>query len=402
MKLQTTRGATSASAYSVALRTKAFRAPVQSSSYGPNARVVEVNARQVGAAAGAGVTPAVAGATAQAGGADANADGMYTPWSNVVAQDSQSDVDDTAETEAATQSASDIDTASDSIASASNSMESASDSVQSAQPTSSKTNPTSSSSSSPSPTDSGVNLANDKNDHGPKFHLTYLIPLFAVLGLGLLFAIGGKIWGRIAYARERAVKRQDRYSRRMLEDNHANVTANQQGQWASNGWGSYSSPNTSLEKGVYEEEMRDPGSEYHGGYRPSAQEDEEEFERVHHPNQMKYDESDVESEHELRGPLSAIGGHLAGAPRGRAPPPAARLEANRYGGNVAANSWWSVQWSRHFGMEADRNTSLAEAIPTSSDPRPWEQQNSLPPQTSVPTFKNKLSAWKNQLSVRMY
>lgn len=174
-----------------------------------------------------------------------------------------------------------------------------------------------SSSSASSKSTNSSSLASN-NSGGVKFHLTYLIPLFAIVGLVLFCVIAGKIWGRIAYSRERAIRRNGRLERQLLKEQRREKKERAERirqQWEQNGWGETMSPDASFEK--------------------------------QHPDQA-YD-SDF-SEDELKGPLSAIGTHLAGVKQGRPLPPAARIEQGRYGGKVEANNWLEVKWRRNFGQ----------------------------------------------------
>lgn len=199
------------------------------------------------------------------------------------------------------------------------------------------TSKSASSSSASSKSTNSSNLASN-NTGGPKFHLTYLIPLFAIVGLVLLCVIAGKIWGRIAYSKERAIRRNGRLERQLLKEQRREKKERAERirqQWEQNGWGETMSPDASFEK--------------------------------QHPDQA-YD-SDF-SEDELKGPLSAIGTHLAGVKQGRAPPPASRVEQGRYGGKVEANNWLEVKWKRNFGQaeQSVHNCLDPGAIDTATSP----------------------------------
>lgn len=235
------------------------------------------------------------------------------------------------------------------------------------------------SSASLSSTASSTNTADAKHDGngggGYKFHIAWLIPVFVLLGLLFLLAVGGKIWGRISFAKERAVKRQQRLhaQRKASLIQHQSQRSsqiqsdyNEQGEWQEKGWGQYNqtatNPDESLEmQRKYAEfdaiEEEDEEDEYRKSISSSNQEHRQEgVELYDGPVQIPYDDgSETESEHELKGPLSALGGHLAGQRNGRALPPPARMEMERYGNMVKANSWWSVQWNRHFGAAENDN-----------------------------------------------
>lgn len=160
-----------------------------------------------------------------------------------------------------------------------------------------------------------------QDNSGLHFHITYLIPVFVLVGLLLLFAVGGKIWGRISYSKERALRRRTRQERLLVREQRREKREKAERirqQWELNGWGESISPDVSFEK--------------------------------QHESESEMDES----EDELKGPLSAIGTHLAGVKKGRPLPPARRIEQGRYNAKVAANNWWEVQWKRNFGQDDQR------------------------------------------------
>jgi len=199
----------------------------------------------------------------------------------------------------------------------------------------------SSTSSSASATASNTaNLAsNNNNGGGIHFKITYLIPLFVIVGLVLVFAVGGKIWGRIAYSKERALRRKTRQERQMIREQRKEKKQRAEiirQQWEQNGWGESMSPDAS-------------------------------FEKQHLDGEASESEMD-ESEDELKGPLSAIGTHLAGVKKGRPLPPARRIEQGRYGAKVEANNWLGVQWRRNFEQDDHRgNYSEPLQMVTPSD-----------------------------------
>lgn len=182
---------------------------------------------------------------------------------------------------------------------------------------------------------------------GFHFKVTWLIPVFVLLGLLLLLAVGGKIWGRVSFAKERAIKRQER--RRLEAQRQADRSRDDYDsteRWQIKGWVEHLSPNASLEM---QREYADDMDEDEEEYEEKAKGEHEAHGVQLYDGPVPYDDgSDAESEHDLRGPLSALGSHLAGAKNGRAPPPPARMETDRFGNMVTANSWWSVQWSRRF------------------------------------------------------
>jgi hypothetical protein len=187
---------------------------------------------------------------------------------------------------------------------------------------------------------------------GPHFKITYLIPVFVLLGLLLLLAIGGKIWGRVSFAKERATKRNER--RRQEAQQIANETRNAYMQpWQEKGWAAFDASMEMQRDGQDLDARSDGGDE---AVRNSMQGSPSKYGVQLYDGPAPYQSNDSDgdaSEHDLRGPLSAIGTHLAGQRFGqRAPPPPARIEHDRFKPQLAANSWWSVQWSRHFGHGA--------------------------------------------------
>lgn len=308
------------------------------------------------------VTNAIVATQAAAAGLPTTAapnDGLVTPTSQALPESSVSDSPTSSPNEASSSSAS---------------------------PMSSSGSMSSKSSASLSSKASSTNTADAKHDDngGYKFHITWLIPVFVLLGLLLLLAVGGKIWGRVSFAKERAVKRQQRLQAQrkasMLQhqsqrgsqlqsDYHS--TANQEDEWQEKGWGQYDNyppnPDESLEmqRKYAEFDAIEEEDEEEDFRKSSSSQDhrQEGVELYDGPVQVPYDDgSETESEHELKGPLSALGGHLAGQRNGRALPPPARMEMERYGNMVKANSWWSVQWNRHFGTNQDENGRYAGVI----------------------------------------
>ncbi|PWN32469.1 uncharacterized protein FA14DRAFT_74540 [Meira miltonrushii] len=257
------------------------------------------------------------------------------------------------------------------------------DEASSSSPISSSASMSSKSSASLSSTASSTNTADAKNNNngngGYKFHIAWLIPVFVILGLLLMLAVGGKIWGRVSFAKERAVKRQQRLlaqrkasmiQQQSQRNSQVESDYNEQGEWQEKGWGQYNhppNPDESLEMqrkyaefDAIEEEEED---EYRKSSSSQDHRQQEGVELYDGPVHMPYDDgSETESEHELKGPLSALGGHLAGQRNGRALPPPARMEMERYGNMVKANSWWSVQWNRHFGAGEDDNGRYAGVV----------------------------------------
>lgn len=254
----------------------------------------------------------------------------------------------------------------------------------SSSPISSSGSMSSKSSASLSSTASSTNTADAKHDGngngGFKFNIAWLIPVFVLLGLLLLLAVGGKIWGRVSFAKERAVKRQQRLhaqrkasmiQQQSQRGSQVESDYNEQGEWQEKGWRQYNhppNPDESLEMqreyaefdAIEEEEQDD---EYRKSSSSQGHRQHEGVELYDGPVQIPYDDgSETESEHELKGPLSALGGHLAGQRNGRALPPPARMEMERYGNMVKANSWWSVQWNRHFGAGEDENGMYAGVV----------------------------------------
>lgn len=65
----------------------------------------------------------------------------------------------------------------------------------------------SSSTASPSTTSSDPS-------HHSSFKLVYLTPLFVLMGIFLLFSVGGKIWGKIWHKREKEIRRAEKRARR--------------------------------------------------------------------------------------------------------------------------------------------------------------------------------------------
>ena len=74
----------------------------------------------------------------------------------------------------------------------------------------------SSTSASASPTSDKSTKPKDDSDSG--FKVAYLAPIFVLIGLFLLFSIGGKIWGRTWRARKRDARRRERHAQRLATD----------------------------------------------------------------------------------------------------------------------------------------------------------------------------------------
>lgn len=213
----------------------------------------------------------------------------------------------------------------------------------------------------PSPTAAPTgHTADKKDDGGIKFHIAYLTPLFVIIGLVLIFAVGGRIWGRISYAREQAQLRRDRYERRMARSQRRAARSQAASSSSSaGGWRSYEEVDdeeqarTMIEKEDYLGDRDELGSG---------------------------DEFD-EDEDEVRkgGPLSALSSHIANR-SARPLPPSSRARAGRYEAEVQSNSWFAVRWRRMTETWAAAGSDAYTAPPATSRGRSgdWQQGDSVP------------------------
>ncbi|UZJ53959.1 hypothetical protein CBS101457_003279 [Exobasidium rhododendri] len=193
---------------------------------------------------------------------------------------------------------------------------------------------TSSSAASPTivlPTSESVTESNG----GMHFHITYLIPLFVVVGLVLLLAVGGKIWGRITYSKERALRRRTRQERQLIREQKEQRIEEIRRQWEQNGWGENVSFDASFEKQrIISSERRNDS-----------------------------DDLETESEDEFKGPLQYIGIHLAGVEKGRSVPPSSRIEQSRYSVKVKANHWLRVKLRRKYQQGNNAEPESTPVVP---------------------------------------
>lgn len=107
------------------------------------------------------------------------------------------------------------------------------DQLQSSTSTPSTLTSTSTSSSS-SPTSSTIN---DDNPSHSGFKLVYLIPLFVLMGLFLLFSVGGKIWGKVWHKKEKEIRRAEKRARRAAKRERMKELERIKQGWIENGNG---------------------------------------------------------------------------------------------------------------------------------------------------------------------
>ncbi|KAN0061254.1 hypothetical protein ACQY0O_006100 [Thecaphora frezii] len=152
----------------------------------------------------------------------------------------------------------------------------------------------------------------DANDDSG-FKVAYLTPVFVLVGVFLVFSLGGRLWGKVWRARKRETRRRDRHARRLASE--LEVEGNQHGSW-------HAQPST-----LYDKEMAlgDGHSDF----------------------------DDDDDDGKQPSTFHILSQRILGD-TGRVAPPTSRARTGKYENKVNSNPWWSVQVRRMVSPDASQ------------------------------------------------
>ncbi|CAD6890105.1 unnamed protein product [Tilletia controversa] len=156
----------------------------------------------------------------------------------------------------------------------------------------------------------------DGADDGPvPFKIVYLTPLFILVGLFLIFSVGGKIWGSAWRSKQRELRRRRKHRQNLEKDT--------------------------------EHQALDPDASADGPHAHNS-DDEDHHNILPHRKRLQYKRSEqhLVPDDGTTGVLHAFGARILGT-KGTLIPPTTRDRAgNKYSMPVQSNGWWKVHMNR--------------------------------------------------------